>query len=526
MCGLIGHAGPYVGEGNINIRDELDKIIHRGPDAQGGQFVAEDIFLGATRLAIQDLDPRSDQPFHGNGITLTYNGEMWNVDAFPQRQKLTTGDTEVVASLLAEWGTPALDMIDGMFAVAWYDQTCLYLARDRWGKVPLYYQLDADNSLHWASEIKALDLTSPSEVKSLPPGHCIQWTAAGINVYPWTIDTPFNTHPPTPESVLSLLRKGVQERLIGQRSIGYMLSGGVDSSLILRLVCEELDPDQIQAYTGVLNAGSPDLQAARFMAHELGVKLHEVEIPPPNQHSIRAAVRTIEHPLKAQVEVALAHMPLMERMKADGHAVCLSGEAADELFGGYGGMQIKAGKATEEEWARLKFSQLVKMSYGNFSRVNKVGMRYGIECRLPFMQTELVGLLYRPPKSSRHLARSSSSLPRSWPAFPHGSSSAQSRPSRAGQASTSTPLVSPAPTPPATTTASPGNCSDFDRRTSDERTSMQPVPHRVVWRSSCERPGGKGLPPSRPAAGPPPRHQDLGDPRRCPLPLAEGSSCT
>ena len=196
----------------------------------------------------------------------------------------------------------------------------------------------------------------------------------------------------TPEIVLALLRQGVRERLVGDRSIAFMLSGGLDSSLILALACEALGAGNITAYTAILDPDSRDLTAARWVAGEYGVDLVEVPVPPPSPEAIRSAVEVVVIPMKAQVEIALAHLPVMAQIAADGHAVCLSGEAADELFGGYGGMQIKASKTDDEEYRAIKRSAVEKMSRGNFPRVNKVGMRYGVECRLPFMQRDLVTL--------------------------------------------------------------------------------------------------------------------------------------
>jgi asparagine synthase (glutamine-hydrolysing) len=148
----------------------------------------------------------------------------------------------------------------------------------------------------------------------------------------------------------------------------------------------------LTCYTAVFDPASKDLQAARWVAKEYGVELVEVPVPEPNEERVRAAVRAVEIPMKAQVEIALAHLPLMEAVAKDGHAVCLSGEAADELFGGYGGMQIKAASADDEGYRAIKRYAVRKMSRGNFPRVNKVGMAHGIEARLPFMQTDLVDL--------------------------------------------------------------------------------------------------------------------------------------
>jgi asparagine synthase (glutamine-hydrolysing) len=101
-------------------------------------------------------------------------------------------------------------------------------------------------------------------------------------------------------------------------------------------------------------------------------------------------VTTIEIASKAQVEIALLCLPLAQCIAADGFKACLSGEAADELFGGYGNMCIKAAVANDPDWRNIRLAQLEKMSRGNFVRCNKVFLAYGVECRLPFMERGLV----------------------------------------------------------------------------------------------------------------------------------------
>src|SRR5262249_19710798 len=139
MCGL---AGGFVGEGVV--RCGLAALRHRGPDATGVAAL-DRLTLGHVRLAILDLDPRSDQPFRYGRVTLSYNGELWNFA--PVRAELqarggrfaTAGDTEVVAAALDRWGPEALPRLQGMFALAWTtDGEILHLARDRFGEVPLH----------------------------------------------------------------------------------------------------------------------------------------------------------------------------------------------------------------------------------------------------------------------------------------------------------------------------------------------------------------------------------------------------
>src|SRR5437868_12143455 len=137
MCGVVGSIG-------ADIETGIETLVHRGPDAQGMVRVG-DIRLGHTRLAILDPDPRSNQPFCYRGVHLVFNGEIWNYRQIREElqalghQFQTTGDTEILAAALSQWGTDALPRLNGMFALAWtMDGERLFIARDRFGEIPVH----------------------------------------------------------------------------------------------------------------------------------------------------------------------------------------------------------------------------------------------------------------------------------------------------------------------------------------------------------------------------------------------------
>jgi asparagine synthase (glutamine-hydrolysing) len=146
----------------------------------------------------------------------------------------------------------------------------------------------------------------------------------------------------------------------------------------------------VVAYTAVYDPGSSDLHMARRLCRALGVELREVRVPAVTAGALSEALRTIEIRSKAQVEIAALCLPLARRMAADGFKACLSGEAADELFGGYGNLCIRASRTDDGGWRALRRRQLAKMARGNFVRCNKAFMAAGVECRLPFMERPLV----------------------------------------------------------------------------------------------------------------------------------------
>lgn len=391
MCGLAGRAGVDL-FGAADPDELIKRVWHRGPDGCG-YHEAEGVLLCHTRLAIQDAyGSGSAQPFKRGHIVLTYNGEVWKPDALGISDRQTRGDTEVVAAVLEAEGVEGLGLLDGMWAVAWHDleTNLVHLARDRHGKVPLYYREDG-GVVSWASEYGALEpggsptAVEPGQVVTIDPDTGAMWRST--YTIPMALEEPLE---PSPEAVRAHLRAGVAERLVGDRPIAFMLSGGLDSTLILALAREHRR--DIVAYTAVGDPGSRDLAAAGKVAAHFDIDLVEVPVPEITTARIREAVEVVEIPMKTQVEIALAHLPVIKAMASDGFAVCLSGEAADELFGGYGNMMIAASRCADDGYREIKANAVAKMARGNFSRVNKVGMRYGVECRLPFMQTDLVAM--------------------------------------------------------------------------------------------------------------------------------------
>lgn len=386
MCGIVGKFG----SDPFDVSAALDRIAHRGPDGRG-VVVHEGVTHGHVRLSLLDLTTGSAQPFRYHGGVLSFNGELWNFAEL--RAELaarghtftTTGDTEVLAAALSEYGTAALTRFDGMFAFAWSDGATAILARDQFGKVPLYAARTRGGFV-WSSERKGLGSLAGA-ASPIPPGQYLDLRTGKLHTY----YRPASNTPHAPSDVLQLLDQGVRKRLIADAPLCVLISGGLDSSAILSLARQH--KRDVVAYTAYLDPTSPDLLAARRLCRDLGVELREVRVPPPTHADIRAAVNAIEIPSKAQVEISLLCLPLAKQIAADGFKACLSGEAADELFGGYGNMQIKASSLDDAGWRQLRLDQVAKMGRGNFIRTNKAFMAHGVEARLPFMETPLVELV-------------------------------------------------------------------------------------------------------------------------------------
>lgn len=399
MCGIAG------GIGKVDAAAGIGALRHRGPDAGRVETVGG-VRLGHTRLAIVDLDPRSCQPFRFGKTTIAFNGEIWNWKAVRKalekkgRKFITAGDTELVAAALDEWGPAALPRLNGMFAVAWTsDGEMLYLARDRYGEVPVHYS--PGPPFRFASERKALLAmgTDPATVADLGPGRRLEVGAAGgVKEFRWHEQSadpaPVDREEAAPR-LRELLRGSAADRAMSDVPVCTLLSGGIDSAAVAYLLRESV-PD-LTAYVAVLDERSADVRAARRVADELDIDLIEVRVPVPTKADLARVVRQIEMPYKAQVEIGWPCLLLAGAMRSDGFKVTFSGEGSDELWASYGfafhGLK-KAG------WHEYRKNLFLEQARKNFPRCNKAFMAGGVECRLPFLHPSVVDFALSLPREA------------------------------------------------------------------------------------------------------------------------------
>ncbi len=374
MCGICG----VFGRGDrTTVEAMLATLRHRGPD-DGFVVGGEAFSLGARRLSIVDVEG-GRQPISNESATVwaAENGELYNYPRL-RPQLLANGhtlhthcDTEVLPHLYEEHGTDLPTHIDGMFAVALWDDTKKVglLARDRMGKKPLYYWQRGDQ-LFFASEIKAL-LTIPGfdreinlealhhflslkhvphplsifkGVSILPPAHRLIFEPGKplrIERY-W--DVSFNARPGVEsrteaemvDEFLALLRQGVERRLMSDVPIGFFLSGGLDSSLSTALAAE-LSPGRIKTFTlayaneSTTAGKDADRQWARWVAEKYGTEHHEETIEFSNfPENLRKILTCFDEPFAGVVSSYFLSQLIARHVK-----VALAGDGADELFGSY-----------------------------------------------------------------------------------------------------------------------------------------------------------------------------------------------
>ncbi len=371
MCGIAGftHIGRPGDRGLI--RRITGLLRHRGPD-QEGTYVSEGISLGAVRLRIIDLDGGQQPMSSGDGQTvLAYNGEIYNYRELRETLEArghgfrSDSDTEVLLRAFLEWDTECFAKLRGMFAAALWQQRGrrLVLARDRMGIKPLYFTRRA-GQIYFGSELKVLlahpqisrtlDLAALHQylslnyvpcprtlvegVEKLPPGHFLEWSAGRTSLHPfWELQFCPDEDLKEEEAVEQLdglLRRAIREHLISDVPLGILLSGGVDSSTILHYAAEQ-SGRRLKTFS-ISFAGRSFDESRYFRAVAKQYSTEHCELDLSRDLDLEATVRQFadyaDEPCGDSSSLPVWYLSRLCRRHV---TVALSGEGADELFGGY-----------------------------------------------------------------------------------------------------------------------------------------------------------------------------------------------
>lgn len=387
MCGIAGVISQKTGDSEkLQIQRMLEAQKHRGPDNQEFQMLDDHVVLGHNRLSIIDLSESANQPLFSNDrrFCLVFNGEIYN---YPELRKdlqreydfKTNSDTEVLLAAFIVWGETMLNRLIGMFAFAIYDlqEKELFLARDRFGVKPLYYAYTETGQLVFASEIKSLHAAGISKVRNellwsgylvnglyqhenqtfwqgiyqLRAGHCAMlridqskepleqsgWYDFVGNIKSLQEDPEISGRSEEAHLIhyKALLEDSISLRFRSDVPVGFNISGGLDSSVLLSLV-DELRPDSpIEGFTFYCNDERYDeLPWVEGLINEKNKPLNKVLLEAEDVSELSRRVMYFQDEPYGGIPT-LAYSKIFERARAKGTVVLLDGQGMDEAWAGY-----------------------------------------------------------------------------------------------------------------------------------------------------------------------------------------------
>jgi len=386
---------------------------HRGPD-WSGIYTADNAVLAHERLSIVDVNTGAQPLLSATGEqALAVNGEIYNHQEIRHALKndyafRTESDCEVILPLYLEHGANFLEQLRGMFAFCLYDNDRDFwmVARDPIGIIPLYFGYDANDQLIVASEMKAL-MDVCNQVHEFPPGHV--WTSEQAEPQRWhqrdweSFEAVENATTDRDE-LRAALEDSVKSHLMTDVPYGVLLSGGLDSSIIAALAARHAamrveDEERSPAWWPRLHSfaigleGSPDLAAAQLAADHIGTVHHGMTFT--IQDGLDALDEVIYHLETYDVTTIRAATPMYlmaRKIHAMGIKMVLSGEGADEIFGGYLYFHKAPNPQAFHEETVRKLSRL--HSY-DCLRANKAMAAWGVEARVPFLDTRFLDVAMR-----------------------------------------------------------------------------------------------------------------------------------
>lgn len=389
------------------------RIRHRGPD-WSGIYCGDRAILAHERLAI--VDPQSgQQPLYSKDgkLVLAVNGEIYNHQSIRDRQAgeyefLTKSDCEVILSLYREKGIDFIEDLNGIFAFALYDmENDVYLiARDHEGIIPLYMGWDKAGTFYVASEMKALEGFCET-IKSFPPGQYFYSKDGELKTWykrDWMEYEAVKDNTTSIDELREALESAVKRQLMTDVPYGVLLSGGLDSSIVSavakKFASQRVESGDTQgAWWPQLHSfavglkGAPDLVAAKKVADHIGTVHHEINFTV--QEGLDAVRDVIYHIETYDVTTVRASTPmylLARVIKSMGIKMVLSGEGADEIFGGY----LYFHKAPNaEELHKETVRKLSKLHLYDCLRANKSLSAWGVEGRVPFLDKEFMDVAMR-----------------------------------------------------------------------------------------------------------------------------------
>jgi asparagine synthase (glutamine-hydrolysing) len=373
MCGLVAVIAPAgVTIDSVQFDSAVSSLRHRGPDAANVEHCPEQgVALGHTRLSIVDPQPRSDQPFHTERVTLVFNGEIYNYKELRAElvasgvNFVSSGDTEVIARGFERWGVALFERLEGMYAIVLLDRASgdVFVTRDLFGIKPLYMQRAANGSISFASEVKALrsartrelhedtlfDMltwgfqishqSSYEETIHFPPGAVLRisrntdGSLVTILTDSHRLRATFENRHHNGTNLRRVLDHAVRDHLIADVPVAIALSGGLDSSIVAALAAQQ--SHHLTAFTLTLAEGEDEeVQHAAQVCRKAGLAHRVVRMEVTDFEAFLGKIAYhLEEPI-ANINVMLTY-GLAAAVRQAGFKAILMGEGGDEVFAGY-----------------------------------------------------------------------------------------------------------------------------------------------------------------------------------------------
>jgi len=381
------------------------KLLHRGPDAIKSEAIYHtvgqyNLYMGFTRLAINDLSNDGMQPFvsdskEGNKYVVC-NGEIYNHEFLNELfGKMSESDCGVLLNLFEKLPfNIALRYLDAEFALVYFDGNTVYAARDRYGVRPLFIGMmnSESNQICISSEMKAIP-SRFDNIFQLKPTNFMSYKNGEVNFHEYYVRLTLDSVKPNTKHMRKILESAVRKRLMSDRPLGFLLSGGLDSSLIVYIASRMIDPNHMICFT-IGADDSPDIKAAKELTTLLNIKNHHIL-----RFDIEEGIKEIPNVIRAiesyDITTVRASVPqylLGKYIKENTDVrVILSGEGSDEIHGSYKYFE----KAPDKDAFREECSKLLsELCYFDNLRTDRTMAAWGLEVRCPFLDHQYVNYVF------------------------------------------------------------------------------------------------------------------------------------
>ena len=395
MCGILAIIGK--GKDEELVKELSKRMSHRGPDESDLHVTEKGHILSHERLSIIDLH-LGRQPIQGsNSAWMVHNGEVYNHQELrngilKHHTFRTKSDSEVIVHLYEEFGYDFCNILDGDWAFVIVDGDDYIAGRDPMGVKPLYYGLDERGRTYFSSEMKPI-ADQCKTFSTFPPGHYYTPKTGFVKYYhPKFEDYLKADHELDLELIRTSLTEATRKRLMSDVPIGVLLSGGLDSSLTSSIASRLLSESgkKLHSFSIGLDANAPDALAAKKVADYLGTEHHEIHFT--IEQGIEILDKLVWHIETYDVTSIRASTPMYFLSKAItdlGIKVVLSGEGADEIFGGY---LYFRNAPTAIDFQKETIERVQKLFTADLLRADKSTMAHGLEARVPFLDKDFLDI--------------------------------------------------------------------------------------------------------------------------------------